>query len=52
MLAFNICKRKKQMEEYYVIKRIKFAVKKWMCISKQDVRQSTELILADQIPDK
>jgi hypothetical protein len=40
------------MEEFYIIKRTKFALKKWMCISKQDVRQSAELILADQIPDK
>jgi hypothetical protein len=40
------------MEEFYIIKGTKFAVKKWMCISKQDVRQSVQLILADQEPDK
>jgi hypothetical protein len=43
---------RRQLEEFYIIKETKFAVKKWMCISKQDVRQSTELILADQKPDK
>jgi hypothetical protein len=52
MFAFNICKIRKQMEHFYVIKGIKFAVKKLMCISKQDVRQTTKLIPTDQKSDK